>query len=94
MGDGKLIVRGAPEDLVAEVEGKVWTMRVDDDDVVDGMKETLPILSTRRLRGSTVVSILSDGSPGAGWEQRETLLEDAYFAYLNGLMIQEVRHAA
>lgn len=94
MGDGKLIVRGAPEDLVAEVEGKVWTKRVDDDAVVDKMKTTLPILSTRRLRGTTVVSILSDGSPGDGWESRETLLEDAYFAHLNGLMSEEKRHAA
>lgn len=94
MGDGKLIVRGAPEDLVSEVEGKVWTKRVDDDAEVDRMKQTLPVLSTRRLRGSTVVSILSDGSPGAGWSARETLLEDAYFAHLNGLMGEGVRNAA
>jgi ABC-type multidrug transport system ATPase subunit len=94
MGDGKLIVRGAPEDLVSEVEGKVWTKRVDDDADVEIMKQTLPILSTRRLRGSTVVSILSDGSPGAGWESRETLLEDAYFAHLNGLMSEGIRNAA
>lgn len=94
MGDGKLIVRGAPEDLVSEVEGKVWTKRVDNDADVDTMKNTLPILSTRRLRGSTVVSILSDGSPGDGWELRETLLEDAYFAHLNGLMSEGIRDAA
>jgi ABC-2 type transport system ATP-binding protein len=94
MGDGKLIVRGAPEDLVSEVAGKVWTKRVDDDAEVEMMKKTLPILSTRRLRGSTVVSILSDGSPGAGWESRETLLEDAYFAHLNGLMSEGIRNAA
>lgn len=94
MGDGKLIVRGAPEDLVSEVEGKVWTKRVDDDADVETMKQTLPILSTRRLRGSTVVSILSDGSPGAGWDSRETLLEDAYFAHLNGLMSEGIRNAA
>lgn len=94
MGDGKLIVRGAPEDLVSEVEGKVWTQRVEDDAVVESMKTSLPILSTRRLRGSTVVSILSDGSPGDEWTQRETLLEDAYFAHLNDLLGKGVRDAA
>ena len=94
MGDGKLIVRGAPEDLVAEVEGKVWTLAVEDDDQVDAMKKTLPVLSTRRLRGNTVVSVLSESSPGKGWKKRETLLEDAYFAYLNGIMTSEVSHAA
>lgn len=94
MGEGKLIVRGAPEDLVAEVDGKVWTLSVDDDAKVDEMKTSMPVLSTRRLRGSTVVSVLSDGSPGKGWKKRETLLEDAYFAYLNGIMTNEVSHAA
>lgn len=95
LGEGKLIVRSAPEDLVAEVDGKVWTMQVDDDEQVNAMKATLPVLSTRRLRGSTVVSILSDGSPGEGWEQSEkTKLEDAYFAYLNGLMGGGLRRAA
>ena len=94
LGDGKLIVRGAPEDLVAGVDGKIWTRRVDSDDEVEAMKTTMPILSTRRLRGSTVVSILSDGSPGADWTAREALLEDAYFAHLNGLMGQGIRHAA
>ena len=94
MGEGKLIVRGAPEDLVAEVDGKVWTKSIDDDAEVDSMKKSMPVLSTRRLRGSTVVSILSDGSPGKGWKKRETLLEDAYFAYLNGLMGRGMRRAA
>lgn len=94
MGNGKLIVRGAPEDLVAEIDGKVWTQRVAEDATVDTMKETLPVLSTRRLRGQTVVSILSDDSPGEGWEKRDTLLEDAYFAHLNGLMTEALRNAA
>jgi ABC-type multidrug transport system ATPase subunit len=94
LGDGKLIVRGAPEDLVSEVDGKVWARRVDSDDEVEAMKTTMPILSTRRLRGSTVVSILADGSPGESWTAREALLEDAYFAHLNGLMDQGVRYAA
>jgi ABC-type multidrug transport system ATPase subunit len=94
MGDGELIIRGAPEDLVAEIEGKVWTKSIDNDDEVDAMKATMPVLSTRRLRGATVVSLLSDGSPGEGWNPRDTLLEDAYFAHLNGLMGGGIRRAA
>ncbi|GLQ22805.1 multidrug ABC transporter ATP-binding protein [Algimonas ampicilliniresistens] len=94
MGNGRLIIRGAPEDLVSEIDGKVWTQRVDSDEDVDNMKATMPVLSTRRLRGQTVVSVLSDTSPGKGWTKRETLLEDAYFAHLNGLMNAEIRDAA
>lgn len=94
MGNGRLIIRGAPEDLVSEIDGKVWTQRVDSDEDVDNMKATMPVLSTRRLRGQTVVSVLSDTSPVKGWTKRETLLEDAYFAHLNGLMNAEIRDAA
>ncbi len=95
MGDGKLIVRGAPEDLVERIEGKVWTQRFESDEYVDGLKKSMPVLSTRRLRGATVVSVLAPTSPGKGWERRDELLEDAYFAYLNGFMgVSGARHAA
>ena len=86
MGEGQLIVRGEPEDLVSQIAGKVFTRRVDDDAEVDRLKDTMPVLSTRRLRGSTVVSVMADRAPGPDWSPRETLLEDAYFAHLNGLM--------
>lgn len=95
MGDGKLIVRAAPEDLIEKIDGQVWTQRIESDDVVDRLKNEMQVLSTRRLRGATVVSVLASTSPGAGWEAREVMLEDGYFAYLNGFMqAEESRHAA
>lgn len=94
MGDGKLIVRGAPEDLVEQIDGHVWTRTIENDEEVDAMKTSLPVLSTRRLRGATVVSVLSEDKPGKGWTKRDTLLEDAYFAHLNGLMVGGLRRAA
>jgi len=86
MGDGKLIIRGAPEDLVERINGQVWTQRFESDETVDRLKNEMQVLSTRRLRGATVVSTLSSQSPGPNWEAREVLLEDAYFAHLNGFM--------
>lgn len=95
MGNGELIVRGAPEDLVAQIDGQVWTQRFESDETVDRVKNEMQVLSTRRLRGATVVSALSPISPGAEWEARDVMLEDAYFAYLNGFMqAGEARHAA
>ena len=95
MGEGKLIVRGAPEDLIDRIQGQVWTQRFESDEEVDRLKSEMQVLSTRRLRGATVVSVLSSKSPGAGWESRDVLLEDAYFAYLNGFMpAGETRYAA
>jgi len=95
MGNGKLIVRDAPEALIARIDGQVWTQRIENDDTVDQLKKDMRVLSTRRLRGATVVSVLAAKSPGAGWELRNVMLEDAYFAYLNGFISNtESRHAA
>jgi ABC-type multidrug transport system ATPase subunit len=94
MGEGSLIVRGAPEDLAQSIDGRVFTRAVADDDEVAALKASMPVLSTRRLRGKTIVSILADAAPDADWTPRSVLLEDAYFAHLNGLMAEEVRDAA
>ena len=94
MGEGRLIVRGAPEALAEQIAGRVFAKRVADDDAVDAIRDSLPVLSTRRLRGQTVVSILSDSPPDMSWTPRDELLEDAYFAHLNGLMAEEARRAA
>ncbi|MEL6686989.1 MAG: ATP-binding cassette domain-containing protein [Pseudomonadota bacterium] len=94
MGEGRLIVRDAPEALVETIDGRVWVRSVETDDAVDAIKASQQVLSTRRLRGATVVSVLSDSAPGSDWASRDTLLEDAYFAYLNGFMTAEVRDAA
>lgn len=94
MGDGQLIVRGAPEDLIDRIKGQVWTQRIENDETVEDLKSEMQVLSTRRLRGATIVSALSPQSPGTGWEPRNVLLEDAYFAHLNGFKSAEGSHHA
>ena len=98
MGEGRIIARGEPETLIDAVKGRVWRARVASDAEAEDMQKHLPVLSTRRQRGATVVSILSDDTPHAGtdlvWERDAETLEDAYFAHLNGLMGGGVRRAA
>jgi ABC-type multidrug transport system ATPase subunit len=85
MGNGKIIVRDAPEKLIAGVEGKVWRKKIDKSEL-ESVKADLPFLSSRYLMGGVIVSVLSDGKPGDGFEKDEVKLEDAYFAHLNGLI--------
>ena len=86
MGNGELIIRGAPEDLIKNIKGQVWVKQIDDDQQVENLKTEMQVLSTRRLRGSTVVTALNSAKPNRGWKSKDILLEDAYFAYLNGFM--------
>ena len=85
MGNGEIVVRDAPENLIESVEGKVWRKKIDKSDL-DAVKADLPFLSSRYLMGGVIVSVLSDTNPGAGFEKDDVKLEDAYFAHLNGLV--------
>ena len=85
MGEGKIVARGAPEALIDKIRGKVWRKKIDKDKL-DVIKETYQFLSSRYLMGGVIVSVLSDDKPEAGFEKSDVILEDAYFAHLNGLV--------
>ncbi len=81
MGEGQIVARGGPEDLIDKIRSKVWRKKVEKADV-DTVKAAHQVLSTRLLMGGVIVSVLSDGKPAAGFEQADPVLEDAYFAHL------------
>ena len=85
MGNGEIVVRDAPENLIESVQGKVWRKKIDKSEL-DAVKADLPFLSSRYLMGGVIVSVLSDVKLGAGFEKDDVKLEDAYFAHLNGLI--------
>ncbi|WP_371396895.1 ABC transporter ATP-binding protein [Fretibacter rubidus] len=86
MGDGEIVARGAPEDLINKIRGKVYRKKVDKDQV-EAMKEHYNVLSTRILMGGQIVSILSDTNPADGFQEvADPALEDAYFAHLYKLV--------
>ena len=85
MGNGEIVVREAPESLIESVQGKVWRKKIEKSEL-NAVKAELPFLSSRYMMGGVIVSVLSDGKPAAGFEKADVMLEDAYFAYLNGLV--------
>jgi len=89
MGKGKIVARGAPEDLIGRIKGKIWRKRVSKEEAKT-LKEEAYFLSSRHLSGGVIVSVLSDASLGSGWEQANETLEDAYHAHLHGLVVQNI----
>jgi ABC-type multidrug transport system ATPase subunit len=85
MGEGEIVARGAPEDLITKIKGKVWRKKVDKANVED-LRKDHNVLSTRLLMGGVIVSILADKKPMAGFEKSDPNLEDAYFAHLYRLV--------
>jgi len=88
MGDGEIVVRDAPESLIDSVQGQVWRKKIEKTDL-EAVKKDLPFLSSRYMMGGVIVSVLSPEKPGAGFEQAEVALEDAYFAHLNALVAKK-----
>ncbi len=85
MGEGKIVARGAPEQLIAKIKGKVWRKKVEKVDVAS-LKAKHRVLSTRLLMGGVIVSILNNSAPETGFTSEDPDLEDAYFAHLYGMV--------
>jgi len=83
LSQGRVLLQGEPGALVARLEGKVWRKAVGRNEVAS-YQESMPVLSTRLAAGRTVVHVLSDPSPGDGFEPAEPDLEHVYFATLHG----------
>lgn len=81
MGDGEIIVRGSPDDLVEKVQGKLYRKTVDKPEA-KALRKTMDVTSARLRKGDVVLSVLADTDPGDGFEAAEPFLEDAYFAHL------------
>ena len=74
---GSLVRRGAPEQLVEALRGRVWQC---DGEAAAPPPGSVPI-HTRVLRGRRVVRVLADAAP-AGFAAAEPELEDVYFSAL------------
>jgi len=82
LAGGRLLREGSPASLVTELEGRVWRKVVDKAEL-PGLAEIAPVISTRLSAGKTVAHLLSDASPGPGFETVQGGLEDVYFAALH-----------
>ena len=84
LSQGRVLLHGEPGALVARLEGRVWR-RVVDRSGVAGYRESMTVLSARLAAGRALVHVLSDHSPGDGFEPAEPDLEHVYFAALHGV---------
>jgi len=85
MGEGKIVARGAPSELVARIDDHVWRKKLSKDMAVT-VSQDAGFLSSRYQSGGVIVSLLSKSSPGEGWDKVTPTLEDAYHAHLHGLV--------
>ncbi|MGA3212441.1 MAG: ABC transporter ATP-binding protein [Terriglobales bacterium] len=83
--EGRVRMTGDPAALVAGLAGKVWRKSMTREELSAG-RDKLPIISMRLFAGQTMVHVLSDEQPEAGFEIVSPDLEDLYFATIKGFL--------
>ncbi len=78
---GRVVVQGAPNELLQQMQGRIWRRTVPRADA-DSWRARADVISTRLSAGATVVHRYSTVDPGDGFEVITPDLEDVYFARL------------
>ena len=81
MGRGRILVAGAPEDLTARLDGRLWRQVVSMDEARVRRTE-LPVVSSRLIAGRVELRVVAETAPSADLEPAAPTLEDVYFATL------------
>jgi ABC-type multidrug transport system ATPase subunit len=81
IASGRIVRAGAPTELVAELDGRIWRKTIDKREL-ETHRGAHQVISTRLFGGRTIIHVLADTSPGAGFEPAAGALEDVYFSTL------------
>ncbi|GAA0317121.1 ABC transporter ATP-binding protein [Sphingomonas oligophenolica] len=82
LAEGRILLEGAPLDLIAATRGNIWQKTIDRSEL-DAAREKYRIISTRLFAGRTIIHVMADASPGEGFEPVSGGLEDVYFSTLD-----------
>jgi ABC-2 type transport system ATP-binding protein len=79
---GELLLEGAPQDTLHELQGKIWSRVVTTDDELRALETQLRVISSHLIAGQHEIRVYADGSPGDGFRPVDAGLEDVYFLNL------------
>lgn len=82
---GEVIALGNPNELVQEIEGKVWKKAIQKSDI-DQYRNDMRVINTQLKAGKTELHVFSDYQPDESFAASETSLEDVYFAKISEKM--------
>lgn len=87
---GRLLLEGAPLDVIAALNGRIWSKVVATDDELRALESQHQILSTYLIGGQHAIRIYSETAPGDGFRPVDSSLEDVYFLQLSARKEQVV----
>lgn len=79
---GRILLEGAPLDLIANTRGRIWQKAIDRGEL-ERVRGAYRVISTRLFAGRTIVHVMADADPGDGFAPVSGGLEDVYFSTLD-----------
>jgi len=83
LAGGRIILGGAPADLMGKLAGRIWRKVVERSEV-EKYRNEHTVISAHLYAGKSVLHVLSDTSPGDGFKTISADLEDVYFSTISG----------
>ncbi len=93
IGNGEVLYRGAPKDLIGRVKGKIWEKKIDRKELPE-YEKNYSVASSRLVQGHMTVDVFSHEQPDSSFSSKVPDLEDAYFAVIGPGSFSEERKAA
>jgi ABC-2 type transport system ATP-binding protein len=81
IASGRIVKTGAPLELIESMNGRVWRKSIGKSEL-EAHRRDYEVIATRLFAGRTVIHVLADTLPGAGFEPVPGGLEDLYFSTL------------
>ncbi|MDT9000025.1 ABC transporter ATP-binding protein [Paucibacter sp. APW11] len=81
LAQGRIVQTGVPQELTRSLQGRVWRRSIAAAELSRYQAE-MTVIANRLRGGQTVIHVLADACPEAGFEPIEGSLEDLYFATL------------
>jgi ABC-2 type transport system ATP-binding protein len=83
ISNGQLLLEGSPAEALDSLRGKIWSKVVSTDAELSAIDSNFNVVSTHLVGGLHEVRVYSDSSPGDGFTQDDSNLEDVYFLTLS-----------
>ncbi|MEO0583106.1 MAG: ABC transporter ATP-binding protein [Bacteroidota bacterium] len=86
---GQILMSGHPLQALSDVEGKIWTKRIEKE-ALAAHKENYVVISDRMVAGKPKIHVFSETQPSPEFEPEQADLEDVYFSYIHAVLSQPV----
>lgn len=87
MGKGKILANGKPAEVIAKLEGSIYSKIIDRNEL-KAHENNYQVLFSTLVGGRTRIHIISEEDPGDGFAATQVSLEDVYFSTLREHQIQ------